>query len=243
MTPLALGVMRGTVRPAADVTLSIFCIGEWCPMSVWYLVYCKARQEDMAARGLEEQGYGVYLPKLETRRRRAQGMVNVVQPLFPRYLFVSPCDRQPLAPIGHTAGVSKLVRFGSEYRPVLGGFDESIEVEDWDLLLRLTRSYRVLSIPDLLFLYRSHASNYSNDRVRMLSQQDAIAEKHDELRSFIDFVESIRGLSIAGVVRNLSFLNCELTARAILRRLRKSYWRRRVSRRADGGSASTLPSE
>ena len=124
-----------------------------------------------------------------------------------------------------------------------GGFDESIEVEDWDLLLRLTRSYRVLSIPDLLFLYRSHASNYSNDRVRMLSQQDAIAEKHGELRRFMEFIESIRGRSIAGVVRNLSFLNCELTARAILRRLRKLYWRRRVSRRAGGGSAPTLPSE
>ena len=124
-----------------------------------------------------------------------------------------------------------------------GGYDESIQVEDWELLLRLTRSFRVLSIPDLLFLYRSHASNYSNDRVRMLSQQDAIAKKYDELRCFIGFIESIRGRSIAGAVRNLSFLNCELTARAILRHLRKLYWRRRVSRRADGGSAPTLLSE
>jgi glycosyltransferase involved in cell wall biosynthesis len=125
----------------------------------------------------------------------------------------------------------------------VGKFDESIQVEDWELLLRLTGSFKVSSIPDLLFLYRSHASNYSNDRVRMLSQQDAIAEKHDELRRFMDFIESIRDRSIAGAVRNLSFLNCELTARAILRHLRKLYWRRRVSRRADGGSAPTLPSE
>lgn len=115
-----------------------------------------------------------------------------------------------------------------------GGFDESIEVEDWELLLRLTKLYRVLSIPDLLFLYRSHVSNYSNDRVRMLLQQDAIAEKHYELRRFVDFIESIRGRSIAGAVRNVSFLNCELTARAILRRLQNLYWRRSVSRRADG---------
>jgi glycosyltransferase involved in cell wall biosynthesis len=67
-----------------------------------------------------------------------------------------------------------------------GGFDESIQVEDWELLLRLTRTFRVSSIPDLLFLYRSHASNFSNDRPRMLSQQDAIAEKHGELRRRVD---------------------------------------------------------
>ena len=113
-------------------------------MSDWYLVYCKARQEDMAARGLEEQGYGVYLPKLETRRRRAQGMVDVVQPLFPRYLFVSPCDRQPLAPIGHTAGVSTLVRFGSDYRPVSRGIVEALKSrEDPDT------GYHCLTPPNL----------------------------------------------------------------------------------------------
>ena len=119
--------MRGTLRPAADVTLSLFCIGEWRSMSDWYLVYCKARQEDTAARGLEEQDYRVYLPKLKIRRRRAQGMVDVVQPLFPRYLFVSPGDGQALAPIAYTVGVSKLVRFGSEYRPVSAGIVEALK--------------------------------------------------------------------------------------------------------------------
>ena len=96
-------------------------------MSDWYLVYCKARQEDTAARGLEEQGYSVYLPKLEIRRWKAQGMVDVVQPLFPRYLFVSPSDQQPLAPIGYTAGVSELVRFGTDYRPVSRGIVEALK--------------------------------------------------------------------------------------------------------------------
>lgn len=119
--------MRGARRPPVDVTLSLFCIGEWRSMSDWYLVYCRARQEDTAARGLEEQDYSVYLPKLEIRRRRARGMVDVVQPLFPRYLFVSPGGGQPLAPIGHTAGVSKLVRFGSDYRPMSRGIVESLK--------------------------------------------------------------------------------------------------------------------
>jgi transcriptional antiterminator RfaH len=96
-------------------------------MSDWYLVYCKARREDLAARGLQEQDYRVYLPKLKIRRRRAQGMVDVMQPLFPRYLFVSPGDGQALAPIAYTVGVSKLVRFGSEYRPVSAGIVEALK--------------------------------------------------------------------------------------------------------------------
>ena len=80
-------------------------------MEDWYLVYCKARQEETAAQGLEEQGYGVYLPRLKLRRRRSQGMVEVVQPLFPRYLFVAPAsEQQSISPIGNTAGVSKIVR-------------------------------------------------------------------------------------------------------------------------------------
>jgi transcriptional antiterminator RfaH len=54
-------------------------------MSEWYLVYCKARQEDVAAQGLKEQGYGVYLPKLPVKKRRRGGIAEVEEPLFPRY--------------------------------------------------------------------------------------------------------------------------------------------------------------
>ena len=97
-------------------------------MSNWYLVYCKARQEESAASGLEEQGYTVYLPKFKARRRRSQGMVDVVQPLFPRYLFVSVRDKeQSISPVQHTAGVSKLVRFNADYEPVPQGMIEALQ--------------------------------------------------------------------------------------------------------------------
>ena len=58
-------------------------------MSEWYLVCRKERQEESAAGGLDEQGYAVYFPRPNTRRRPSQGMVNVVQALFLRYLFIS----------------------------------------------------------------------------------------------------------------------------------------------------------
>ena len=88
-------------------------------MNKWYLVYCKARQEDAAARGLEEQGYAVYLPKLRLRRRRRGVATEVEQPLFPRYLFVAPSgSTQSIGPAQFTAGVQNLVRFGTLYLPV-----------------------------------------------------------------------------------------------------------------------------
>ena len=88
-------------------------------MSEWYLVYCKARQEDAAALGLEEQGYNVYLPKVRIKRRRPGGAVYVDEPLFPRYLFVAVNpDDQSVSPVQYTRGVQKLVKFGHYLLPV-----------------------------------------------------------------------------------------------------------------------------
>ncbi len=85
-------------------------------MKNWYLVYSKARQEDVAAGGLVEQGYAVYLPKVRLKRRRPGGMIEVEQPLFPRYLFVAvTSSEQSISPAQYTAGVQKLIRFGVEF--------------------------------------------------------------------------------------------------------------------------------
>ena len=100
-------------------------------MKNWYLVYSKARQEDLAAQGLEEQGYVVYLPKLKARRRRSQGMVDVIQPLFARYLFVALiAPGQSISPVQNTAGVSNLVRFSVGYAPVPQGLIEALQARE-----------------------------------------------------------------------------------------------------------------
>ena len=84
-------------------------------MSNWYLAYSKVRQEEVAAEGLEEQGYGVYLPKIRLKKRRAAGIGYSTEPLFPRYLFVSTRGAdQSLAPAQYTRGVQKLVKFGDQ---------------------------------------------------------------------------------------------------------------------------------
>lgn len=81
----------------------------------WYLVYTKPRQEETALTNLARQGYGVYLPKVRQTRKRQGRRTAVVEPLFPRYLFIS-LDAQTdnWGPIRSTLGVASLVRFGHE---------------------------------------------------------------------------------------------------------------------------------
>jgi transcriptional antiterminator RfaH len=85
----------------------------------WFLVHAKPRQEALAESRLAEQGFGVYLPRLQRPRRRHARWQEVIEPLFPRYLFVGlVCGAQSMAPIRSTPGVSALVRFGADYASV-----------------------------------------------------------------------------------------------------------------------------
>lgn len=79
----------------------------------WYLVYCKPRQESVAKRNLGRQGFDTYLPVARQRRRRLGRSQLVVEPMFPRYLFIRlDSQRDDWGPIRSTLGVTTLVRFG-----------------------------------------------------------------------------------------------------------------------------------
>ena len=85
------------------------------PKKTWYLIYTKPRQEEVALANLERQGYGVYLPQLRQMRKRRGKRNLIIEPLFPRYLFIyldSEIDNW--SPIRSTLGVASLVRFGNE---------------------------------------------------------------------------------------------------------------------------------
>jgi transcriptional antiterminator RfaH len=79
----------------------------------WFLIYCKPRQEALAAKNLERQGYEVYLPMLRQRRRGQANAGWCVAPMFPRYLFIH-LDQESdnWKPIRSTIGVSRMVVFG-----------------------------------------------------------------------------------------------------------------------------------
>lgn len=50
----------------------------------WLAVHTRPRQEALAAQNLQRQGYTVFLPELQQRKRRAGKWRRVTGPLFPR---------------------------------------------------------------------------------------------------------------------------------------------------------------
>ncbi|MEJ2452198.1 MAG: transcription/translation regulatory transformer protein RfaH [Gammaproteobacteria bacterium] len=81
----------------------------------WYVVHTKPRQENVAVENLERQGFTTYCPKTLQPRRRRQSWKKVIEPLFPRYLFIQlNMDVDNVALIRSTLGVISLVRFGNQ---------------------------------------------------------------------------------------------------------------------------------
>jgi transcriptional antiterminator RfaH len=82
-------------------------------MEAWYLIYSKPQQERVARENLERQRFRSYLPLIRNRRRRQGRYVSVIEPMFPRYLFVNlDNETDNWGPIRSTIGVANLVRFG-----------------------------------------------------------------------------------------------------------------------------------
>jgi len=96
-------------------------------MRTWYAIQTKGRQEAVAEENLARQGFVVHLPLLRAPKRRRGKWLNVVEPLFPGYLFVEldlAVDNP--APIRSTRGVIGLVRFGGHSAPMPEGVVERL---------------------------------------------------------------------------------------------------------------------
>ena len=78
----------------------------------WYCVQSKPGKENYAKFQLEQQGFVCYLPLLKSKKKRRNKLDWVIQPMFPRYMFVQN-DNPELEPkIRSTYGVSNMVSFG-----------------------------------------------------------------------------------------------------------------------------------
>lgn len=87
----------------------------------WYLIYSKQRQEKSAVANLLRQKYEVYFPQIRMWRTLRGIRKLVVEPLFPRYLFIRlDSHSDNWSPIRSTIGVASLVRFGAEPAQVPG---------------------------------------------------------------------------------------------------------------------------
>lgn len=90
--------------------------------SAWFAVLTKPRSEALALVHLQRQGYACLLPKVLHQRRSLSGMQQVIEPLFPRYVFLSArADGWTLGPVRSTRGVSGVVRFGGQAAHVPDG--------------------------------------------------------------------------------------------------------------------------
>lgn len=84
----------------------------------WFVVFSKPRREVEAVEQLERQEFATFLPRVRSRRRVRGQWQDIVEPMFPRYLFLQATPGQDdLRPIRSTRGVIGLVRFGGEPKP------------------------------------------------------------------------------------------------------------------------------
>jgi transcriptional antiterminator RfaH len=85
----------------------------------WYAIHTKPRQESVAEVQLRRQGFEVYCPRLSETKRRRGSWRQVIEPLFPRYLFVRlATGLDNFSPIRSTIGVCDLVRVGRIPKPI-----------------------------------------------------------------------------------------------------------------------------
>lgn len=96
-------------------------------MEHWYAVHTKARDEKLAEENLQRQGFATFLPRIKGSKRRRGRWLEVIEPLFPGYLFAR-LDLliQDTSPIRSTRGVLGLVRFGGNPAPVPPGLMEQL---------------------------------------------------------------------------------------------------------------------
>jgi transcriptional antiterminator RfaH len=85
---------------------------------VWYLVQCKASQDERAEINLVNQGYTCFRPT-HRRERVLQGRRRIIrESLFPSYLFIQLGSDESWSPLRSTRGVLRIVSFGGKPLPV-----------------------------------------------------------------------------------------------------------------------------
>jgi len=81
----------------------------------WYCLRTQPKHEHIAAASLTKNlGLEVFHPRLRMERATRRGVVRVIEPLFPCYLFVHCSLDNRLDEIRYVNGVSSLVHFGNE---------------------------------------------------------------------------------------------------------------------------------
>lgn len=90
--------------------------------SAWYCARTKPKHEHIAAANISRNlGLEVFHPRLRMERATRRGVMRVVEPLFPCYIFVHCVLEQRVDELRHISGVSSLVNFGRKIPAVPDG--------------------------------------------------------------------------------------------------------------------------
>jgi transcriptional antiterminator RfaH len=95
--------------------------------TAWYCARTKPKHEHIAAANLQKKlGLEVFHPRLRMERATQRGMMRVVEPLFPCYIFVRCLLSDSMESIRHITGISSLVHFGHRIPVVPDGAIEEL---------------------------------------------------------------------------------------------------------------------
>jgi transcriptional antiterminator RfaH len=87
-------------------------------MRQWFVVNTKPKSENRASHNLSTGGYEVLSPKLKLRKYREGRFVDVVEAMFPNYIFAKFHAVDDYHMIKYTRGVNKIVTFGGKMVPL-----------------------------------------------------------------------------------------------------------------------------
>jgi transcriptional antiterminator RfaH len=94
----------------------------------WYCARTKPKHEHIAAANLRKNlNLEVFHPRLRIERATKRGVVRIVEPLFPCYIFVLCVIEERMTEIKHANGISNLVHFGSRIPKVADSIIEELQ--------------------------------------------------------------------------------------------------------------------
>jgi transcriptional antiterminator RfaH len=97
-------------------------------LPAWYSARTKPKHEHIAAANLRRHlSLPVFLPRIQMDKMTRRGLVRVVEPLFPCYIFVRCVVEERVNEIQHLTGVSRLVQFGGKFPQVADTIIEELQ--------------------------------------------------------------------------------------------------------------------
>lgn len=111
-------------------------------MSSWYLVLTKPREENRATLNLKTRGITAYFPRVEVSRLQRGKPKQLIEPLFPRYLFVQLTDDAGFSSVRYTPGICDFVRFAQRFAKVSDSLIASLKQHE-------SHQQKMISLPDI----------------------------------------------------------------------------------------------